>query len=68
MKWLDDLVNSMDMILSKLWEIVKDRESWSASVHRVPKSQRFVFQRDLFFNDFKTLAFENYDATKKKVT
>ena len=44
MRWLDDLVNSMDMILSKLWEIVKDRESWSASVHRVPKSQGFVFQ------------------------
>ena len=36
---LDSISDSMDMNLSKLWEIVKDREAWHASVHRVAKSQ-----------------------------
>ena len=36
---MDGITNSMDMILSKLWEMVKDREDWSAAAHRVTKSQ-----------------------------
>ena len=39
MKWLDGIIDSMNMTLSKLWELVMDREAWHATVHRFAKIQ-----------------------------
>ena len=48
MRWLDGITNSMNMSLSKFWEMVKDRETWPATIHGVTKSQTQLNNKTIY--------------------
>ena len=64
MIWINTIADSMDMNLSKLWEIVKDRESWHAAVYGVKKSQTQLSDWTTTWCDFLICPWKNFGNNK----
>ena len=56
MRWLDDIINAMDINLGELWEMVKNREAWPAAVHGVTKSWTQNNYKETIHNNFSKLS------------
>ena len=70
MRWLDSVTDSMDMNMSKLWEMVKDKEAWRSVVHGVTKSQKQLSDEQLLgslFHDVWKSNHTPYTCTVKCV-